>query len=88
MTTRSRIKLRVAKDKDELRRLAAELIAKKIHSAVEARGRCSIALSGGPSTKSSATPTSPNSSPGRSSRSFSPTSARCPSTTPKAITGS
>jgi len=47
MTTRSRIKLRVAKDKDELRRLAAELIAKKIHSAVEARGRCSIALSGG-----------------------------------------
>ncbi|HUR38262.1 MAG TPA: 6-phosphogluconolactonase [Planctomycetota bacterium] len=47
MTTRSRIKLRVAKDKDELRRLAAEVIARKIQSAVQARGRCSIALSGG-----------------------------------------
>ena len=47
MTTRSRIKLKVAKDRDELRRLAAEAIARKIHSAVDARGICSIALSGG-----------------------------------------
>lgn len=47
MTTRSRIKLVVAKDMDALRRLAAELIAKRIHFAVQARGRCSLALSGG-----------------------------------------
>jgi 6-phosphogluconolactonase len=47
VTTRSRVKLLVAKDRAELRRLAAEVIAKKIHSAVQARGRCSIALSGG-----------------------------------------
>ncbi|HVE43229.1 MAG TPA: 6-phosphogluconolactonase [Planctomycetota bacterium] len=47
MTTRSRVKLKVAKDRDELRRLAAEAISRKIHSAVDARGVCSIALSGG-----------------------------------------
>lgn len=47
MTTRSRLKLRVAKDKAGLRRLGAEILAKKIHSAVQARGRCSLALSGG-----------------------------------------
>lgn len=47
MTTRSRLKVRVAKDRAGLRRLAAETIAKKIHSAVQARGRCSLALSGG-----------------------------------------
>lgn len=47
MTTRSRVKLLVAKDRDELRRLAAETIAKKIQAAVQARGLCSIALSGG-----------------------------------------
>lgn len=47
MTTRSRLKLRVAKDKDELRRMAAELLAKKIRTAVQARGRCTLALSGG-----------------------------------------
>ena len=47
MTTRSRIKLRVVKDRDELRRAAAELILKKILSAVQARGVCSLALSGG-----------------------------------------
>jgi len=47
MTTRSRIKLLVAKNRDELRRLGAELIAKKIHAAVQARGFCSLALSGG-----------------------------------------
>jgi len=47
MTTRSRLKVRVAKDRAELRRLAAELIARKIESAVLARGVCSLALSGG-----------------------------------------
>ena len=47
MTTRSRIKLKVAKDRDELRRLAAETIAHRIHSAIDARGVCSLALSGG-----------------------------------------
>jgi 6-phosphogluconolactonase len=47
MTTRSRLKIRVAKDPDELRRMAAEHLAKKIHSAIQARGRCSLMLSGG-----------------------------------------
>ncbi|HLY11431.1 MAG TPA: 6-phosphogluconolactonase [Planctomycetota bacterium] len=47
MTTRSRHKIVVAKDRAELRRLAAELLARKIHAAVQARGRCSLALSGG-----------------------------------------
>ncbi len=47
MTTRSRLKLRVAKDRDDLRRIAAEILAKKIHSAIQARGRCSLMLSGG-----------------------------------------
>jgi 6-phosphogluconolactonase len=47
VTTRSRISLRVVKDRDELRRAAAEIIARKIHSAVQARGVCSLALSGG-----------------------------------------
>ena len=47
MTTRSRLKVKVAKDRDDLRRLAAELIARKIESAVLARGACSLALSGG-----------------------------------------
>jgi 6-phosphogluconolactonase len=47
LTTRSRLKLRVVKDRDELRRLAAETIAKKIHAAIQVRGVCSIALSGG-----------------------------------------
>jgi 6-phosphogluconolactonase len=47
VTTRSRVKLLVARDRDELRRLAAETIAKKIISSVQARGVCAIALSGG-----------------------------------------
>jgi 6-phosphogluconolactonase len=47
MTTRSRVKLIVTKDKDELRHLAAEAIAKKVLSAVQSRGVCSLALSGG-----------------------------------------
>lgn len=47
MTTRSRLKLRIVKDRAELRRLAAETIAKKIHAAIQVRGVCSIALSGG-----------------------------------------
>lgn len=47
MTTRSRVKLLIAKDRNELHRLAAETIARKIHNAVQARGVCAIALSGG-----------------------------------------
>ena len=47
MTTRTRHKLIVASDRDELRRVAAELLARKIHAAIQARGRCSLALSGG-----------------------------------------
>ncbi|MBI3857829.1 MAG: 6-phosphogluconolactonase [Planctomycetes bacterium] len=47
MTTRSRLKLLVARDREELRRLGAETIGKKIVSAVQARGLCSMALSGG-----------------------------------------
>ena len=47
MTTRTRAKLLVAKDRGELRRLAAEVIARKIHAAVQARGLCTMALSGG-----------------------------------------
>ncbi len=47
MTTRTRLKVQVAKDRGELRRLAAELIARKIESAIRARGVCSLALSGG-----------------------------------------
>ncbi len=39
--------LLVAKDKGELRRLAAELLAKEIRAAVLARGVCALALSGG-----------------------------------------
>jgi 6-phosphogluconolactonase len=40
-------RLLVAKDKGELRRMAAELLAKEIRAAVLARGVCSLALSGG-----------------------------------------
>lgn len=47
MTTRTRHKLVVARDREELPRVAAELLARKIHAAVQARGRCTIALSGG-----------------------------------------
>jgi len=47
MTTRSRLMVKVAKDRDDLRRLAAQLIARKIESAILARGTCSLALSGG-----------------------------------------
>ena len=47
MSTRSRLKIHVAKDPREFRRLGAESIGKKILSAVHARGRCAIALSGG-----------------------------------------
>lgn len=47
MTTRTRLKFHVAKDRDQLRRLAAETLARKIHSATQARDSCSIALSGG-----------------------------------------
>lgn len=47
MTTRSRVKLLVAKDRVEFRRLGAETIGKKIVSAVNARGICALALSGG-----------------------------------------
>ena len=47
MTTRTRLKLIVAKDRAELRRVAAEILARKIQAAVSARGRCTIALSGG-----------------------------------------
>jgi 6-phosphogluconolactonase len=47
VTTRTRHKLIVTKDREELRRVAAEILARKIHLAVQARGRCSLALSGG-----------------------------------------
>lgn len=47
MSTRSRNKVLVAKDAQEFRRLGAESIGKKIASAQLARGRCSLALSGG-----------------------------------------
>jgi 6-phosphogluconolactonase len=47
VTTRNRHKLVVVKDRAELRRAAAEVLAKKIHASVRARGRCTIALSGG-----------------------------------------
>jgi 6-phosphogluconolactonase len=47
VTTRSRLKLVIAKDRAELRRIAAEILARKIQAAVRARGRCTIALSGG-----------------------------------------
>jgi len=47
VTTRTRLKLIVAKDRAELRRVAAEILARKIQAAVSARGRCTIALSGG-----------------------------------------
>ena len=47
MTTRTRSKLIVAKDLDELASVAAEWIAKKALAAVRARGGCSIALAGG-----------------------------------------
>lgn len=47
MSTRSRLKIHVAKDPGEFRRLGAESIGKKIIAAVHARGRCAIALSGG-----------------------------------------
>jgi 6-phosphogluconolactonase len=47
VTTRARPKLLVAKDKVELRRLAAEVIARKIHAAIQARNLCTMALSGG-----------------------------------------
>jgi 6-phosphogluconolactonase len=47
MSTRTRVKVLVAKDRDEFRRLGAESIGKKIASAVQSRGRCAVALSGG-----------------------------------------
>lgn len=47
MSTRSRLKVHVAKDPEEFRRLGADAIGKKIIAAIHARGRCSIALSGG-----------------------------------------
>jgi 6-phosphogluconolactonase len=47
MSTRSRNKVLVAKDAQEFRRLGAESIGKKIAAAQLARGRCSLALSGG-----------------------------------------
>jgi 6-phosphogluconolactonase len=47
VTTRTRYKLIIAKDRAELRRVAAEVLARKIQAAVQARGRCTIALSGG-----------------------------------------
>ena len=47
MTTRSRLKLVVVRDREELRRVAAERIARKIQAAVQARGSCALALSGG-----------------------------------------
>src|SRR5579872_4235505 len=47
VTTRTRHKLVVVKDRAELRRAAAEVLAKKIQASVRARGRCTIALSGG-----------------------------------------
>jgi 6-phosphogluconolactonase len=47
VSTRSRLKVLVAKDRDEFRRLGAETLGKKIASAVQARGRAAIALSGG-----------------------------------------
>jgi len=39
--------LRVTKDRKDLRRVAAEVLAKEIHAAVRDRGVCSLALSGG-----------------------------------------
>jgi 6-phosphogluconolactonase len=47
MSTRSRLKVHVAKDREEFRRLGAETIGKKIASAIQLRGRAAIALSGG-----------------------------------------
>lgn len=47
MTTRTRAKLLVLKDRSELRRAAAEVLVRKIRSAAQARGRCTMALSGG-----------------------------------------
>ncbi|HVR84132.1 MAG TPA: 6-phosphogluconolactonase [Planctomycetota bacterium] len=47
MTTRTRHRLIIVKDRAELRRVAAEVLARKIQAAVQARGRCTIALSGG-----------------------------------------
>jgi 6-phosphogluconolactonase len=47
VSTRSRLKMLVAKDRGEFRRLGAETIGKKIAFALQARGRCAIALSGG-----------------------------------------
>jgi 6-phosphogluconolactonase len=47
VTTRTRHKLIVAKDRAELRRISAEVLARKIQAAIQARGRCTLALSGG-----------------------------------------
>ncbi len=47
MTTRARNKLLVAKDRAELRRWGAEVLARKIQMIAHSRGVCSIALSGG-----------------------------------------
>lgn len=47
MSTGTRSKLFVAKDKAEFRRTAAEILAKKIIEIARARGRCTIGLSGG-----------------------------------------
>lgn len=47
MSTPSRSKLVVLKDRKELARAAAEWIAKAIHAGVKARGGFSVALSGG-----------------------------------------
>lgn len=47
MSTGTRSKLFVAKDKTEFRRTAAEILSKKIIDTVKTRGLCTIALSGG-----------------------------------------
>lgn len=47
MNPRSCQIVRVAADRDELRRLGAKILATNIRSAVQARGRCSLMLSGG-----------------------------------------
>lgn len=46
-TTRLRPRIVVADDKQDLRRKAAQTIARRIQSSAQARGRCSLMLSGG-----------------------------------------
>ncbi len=48
----SSVTLRVADSTDELNRIAAENVARRARMAVEARGRCAIALSGGSTPRS------------------------------------